>query len=295
MGSDAEIYVFDYYKFKKKVVPEFHKLLAGQTNSPWFESHYTKNLPEEWQKYIVDRKTNIRENCEILDKDFSYVGFYFADQVFDEDFSYKNYDRLYGSEARYCYSDSCPEAEFNCPFHKNQDQCGVLEPLHELFQVVIGNHCLSHSQFVGRTMNPFRFHDFFKQRDENETEDLKPFLYKLGSRGKLIGYGWANSDGIHGWLTPIETQEFVDVLSKIDLPSYNPTLKNLQKFMDAVHYINDINDFGYSERRPYPQTVKMVRATMWDDLALSFIRTMGIIALRKKQGLLWGNDIFFWW
>ena len=139
-------------------------------------------------------------------------------------------------------------------------------------------------------MNPFRFHDFFKERDEKETEDLKPFLYKLGSRGKLIGYGWANSDGVHGWLTPNETQEFVDVLSKIDLPSYNPTLENLQKFMDAIHYINDL---GF-ERRPHRDTVKMVRTTKWDTLALSFIRTMGKIALREKQGLLWGNDISFY-
>ena len=302
MGSDAEIYIFDHNKFIEECVPEFHKLLNGQQSAEWFGSHHKAYMVDVWetiQTYTKDHRTNISDHCEILAEDFTYIGPYFNDHVFDEGFHYHNFERLYGPEARFCTSETCPEAAYACPFHTTrQGSSAIMQDLNILFIEIIGNHCLGARQFVGRSMTPFKFYTILKSLDDERKEKLKSYLYKLGSRGKVIGYAWGNSDGIHGWLDEHETEAFIQLLTELDLPEYELSLEML----GDINYANAYRGYldhpscyreDFFKEAPVPEVLRMVQDTPWETLALSFLRTIGTLAMEERKGILWGNDMSF--
>ena len=59
-------------------------------------------------------------------------------------------------------------------------------------------------------------------------------LKLLEYRGCVVGYGFTNSDGIHGWLRPDEIREFVTLLNDLHLPVVKPDRPGLQQFQ-TVH------------------------------------------------------------
>jgi hypothetical protein len=61
-----------------------------------------------------------------------------------------------------------------------------------------GRNPIDLARHGGRTFNATEFYD------DTPTRVL---LRRLGRRGFVVGYGFSNGDGIHGWLSADETSE----------------------------------------------------------------------------------------
>ena len=75
MGSDAEIFIFDYARYVSEVVPAFRELLFAGEIVPWmreiidgFEHWFREALPFD---LTLLRNTNLARNCTYLTADLA--------------------------------------------------------------------------------------------------------------------------------------------------------------------------------------------------------------------------------
>jgi hypothetical protein len=100
-------------------------------------------------------------------------------------------------------------------------------------------------------------------------DPLRGLLAVLATRGAALGYQFAVTEGIHGWLTVAETADLAARLDGLDLPRYEPTFAGMAK----------------QSRNPGFTTSE------WQDVSLSFVRTMATIAADVGRAVLWGNSV----
>ena len=113
-------------------------------------------------------------------------------------------------------------------------------------------------------------------------DPLWKLLTLLGKRGFVVGYQWSSSnDGINGWLDLRETIDLVEFLYDMPLPMYPASFEAMKEF-----------------KKPYPLLYEKFGVTCYDhpefsfeELSLSFIRTVAEIAATEGKGILWGNDV----
>jgi hypothetical protein len=281
MGADAEVFLFDYQRYRDEVVPALLELL-GTGRAPTWLAEFIERCDEhevygrDWTgiliPYLRAHPTDVARYCTHLTADLSYRG--------------SEWIRRGWGEQTYspCRSAECPERG-GCPMHEAQAQgpsggSEILELLTALFEGVVAVHCLTSSQFVGRSQYALNYLPLLTTLGIGAGDPVRDLFVALELRGRVLGYQFAGSEGIHGWLTPAETAELRGRLRNLELPEYEATL-------DGMRAHRQVGADGVSS---YP-------AHEFDRLSLSFIRTMATIAAEADMGLLWGNDVSpdLWW
>jgi hypothetical protein len=166
-----------------------------------------------------------------------------------------------------CPSLTCPE-RVRCRFHQDGDQHAV-EELNALHEALVAVRCLGPSQFLGRSVTPHFYVPVLERQDVPATDPLRGLLAALATRGAALGYQFGVTEGIHGWLTVAETAELAARLDGLNLPRYEPTFAAIA---------NQSRHTGFT-------------ASEWQDVSLSFVRTVATIAANAGRAVLWGNDI----
>ncbi len=185
--------------------------------------------------------------------------------------------RLYPSWPGACQSSTCPERN-RCPFHATQPPL-VSEAWTHIIQDAM-ELCLDRGMFIGRSVNFSWMLEVLSERfGIADDHPINQLFFKLGKRGLVVGFGWANSDGIHGWLTPMETRELAEQLEPLALPRYEPTIERMVQLHQET-----LRPTGGPDEQ-----IKLQRD--WERLSLSFVRTVATIAVKDNKGMLWGNDI----
>lgn len=261
MGSDAEVYIFDYGKYINEVVPALKGFLSSGHLSPWLRDLELR-IEKYWgvPNYLCSSSIDLDRYCDYIEIDFS-VG--------------NQYRLLSGInwKQRSCKSTSCLLRDF-CIFHNSLGREGV-EYFNWLACAAVIDKTLSKSQFVGRS----RRASWYQEEINLTSIPVKELLSALAYRGTVIGYLWKNSDGIYGWLSPIETQQLYEELTKIDLPIFEPSFEAMEEAR---------REFNLQQSKgTRTETARLTFAK----LSLSFVRTVAQIACEQGYGILWGNAL----
>jgi len=267
MGSDAEIFIFDYARYVSEVVPAFRELLFAGEIVPWmreiidgFEHWFREALPFD---LTLLRNTNLARNCTYLTADLAFAR---RVDIDPNDVCFSDWEK------RVCRSSSCPDRAW-CPYHIKIPLV-VPETLNLVLQEAIASRCLGDSQFVGRTCTPSLYNELLDRAGISQRDRGRRLLDYLGSRGFVIGYQWSgDGEGIQGWLAPGETRELRDFLDVLPLPDYEPTFENMKAMHRSI--LSTDREGGFS----------------WEEVSFSFVRTVATIAVRHRKGILWGSDV----
>jgi len=259
MGSDAAVYPFDYERYRDHVVPAIKRYLLHGETTTWLQALIAKT---GYQLPGVNG-TDLDRHCHTLRADLAWDAPYDTADTWFEDWP-----------VRACKSTTCPDLN-RCPYHDHL-QGSVAETLNCLIEGAIAGLCLHEERFVGRTMRVIKYWDLLTQYGVPEDDPLRGLLLNLGKRGFVVGYQWTlDGNGTHGWLNPAETQDLAERLLRLPLPQFPATFEAMKQaykaFVATAEAQLDPGDF---------------RA-----LSLAFVRTVAIIAVDRKQGILWGNDI----
>ncbi|ABX05864.1 hypothetical protein Haur_3227 [Herpetosiphon aurantiacus DSM 785] len=267
MGSDAEVFIFDYQMYTSSVVPAMQTFIKTSNAEPWLAAIIRASdelmLPAYREQYVYkfQHGADFQAHCSYLDKNWAWRGQHQSAKAW-----FANWQQ------RACRSTSCVEIN-QCALHQ---QGHLADELTLLLNEVVEQRCLGSSIFVGRTVT-VRFHQAWLLQQGIEVEHpVNQLLDCLGQRGWVIGYGWAGSaEGIHGWLNPQETARLAYHLSKFELPSIQPTLEAMQQALRTF--------WNQDLREEYFPNVA------FEALGLAFIRNLALLARQEQQGLLWRN------
>ncbi len=284
MGSDAHVYVFDYDRYVTDVVPAAKRLLLTGELAPWWarmvrqvlDAYELERYTEETIVSLTDRSgLDLDRYCTYLDADLGL-----RNSRPDRYRAAKQQGQSYNWEERACRSLDCPMRHI-CRFHLDTDtRKGSVEDFNVALVDVVGMSCLEEHQFVGRSRTAFRYQAFLEPAGVAECDPIYDLLERLGRRGFVVGYLFSDGDGMHGWLTPAETQALLSRLDALALPRYEPTVAAM-----TAQY----SQFGKRHAQEGLPGAQLDAA--WEALSLSFVRTLAAIAAGKEQGLLWGNDM----
>ncbi len=290
MGSDARIYLFDYEHYVQEVVPAAKRLLLiGEVASWWADALHEEDLSYETDGYDADilhtlatcAGIDLERHCTYLDGDLRLRG-----SRPDLYRAAKETGRSYDwTTQRACHSTVCPIRAI-CIFHADYAR-RVVDDFNRALETAIAVRCLGPGQFVGRSQSAFRYQLFLEHLGIAGSDPLHDLLECLGLRGLVVGYGFANSIGIHGWLTPSETEDLRGRLAQLPLPQYEATFAAMEGLYR--HFLKE-GAHPPSGSAPSPAGLKAVE-WQWEALSLSFVRTVATMASVIGQGVLWGNDV----
>ncbi|WP_213011463.1 hypothetical protein [Paractinoplanes toevensis] len=275
MGADAEIFVFDYERYRGEVVPALTALLRTGSPATWLADLFTRaahaavavenSRPADhagddgydlvWPRLagrFRSEPVDLVRHCTWLGSDLRYAG---PTRV----------DRSVGKRVR-CGSLACPERP-RCPFHRDNDPHGA-EPLNVLHEALIATRCLGPSVFVGRTITPDYYVPLLERWEVPAADPVRGLLDALATRGAALGHQYGVTEGIHGWLTVAETAELAATLTRLPLPRYPPTFAAMTTQKASPEADDD-----------------------WPATSLSFIRTVATIAAAGGRSILWANDV----
>jgi hypothetical protein len=303
MGSDAFVYVFDHARFVSEVVPAILALLRTGELRPILGALIPWHLPwlgegeGTWGDWGPFGGADLARDCTYLRAtELAFEG-PVADSWWD------------GWEERACRSSECPSGT-RCPYHIQQDGPDrQVDVVSELFEHAVARHCLSQDegQFVGRSVNSGYYRDLLDRYTARQSDAIRRLLHALGTRGRVTAYGFANSDGIHGWLDPIETRALHTALGALDLLKTEPSdsfeaMRALHSSYNAATTPPQFHGAPWTEaalgrlRFVTPHVAVLEEAPhdlpcTWEELSLSFVRGVAAIAVRSGKGILWGNDL----
>jgi hypothetical protein len=261
MGSDAAVYIFDDTAYRERVAPALRRFVHTGAADEWLE-HLLRGL--DWEldfSRVRSLGFSFDEICIYLGADFAF-GEAAADQWSS------------GWERRACQSQSCP-AKLICPLHESRQSAA--EDFNLLLDACVVDQCLGPGQFLGRSVSPLWYSDTLVAAGFDSCHPLFGYLRKLEYRGFVVGYQFANSDGIHGWLTAEETRTFSALLAGLQLPQFEPSFQAMRSYYEL--------GLGYEPPPPFS----------FEQLSLAFLRTVAAMALNESRGILWGNDLSSLW
>jgi hypothetical protein len=255
MGSDAHVYVFDHAGFIEQLVPAILGLLRTGQMVPAFADLWCHDTDDPWP-YLGS--ADLTRDCSYLRiTDLAFEGRPAAQRPWFDPWS-----------ERACRSEACPSRS-TCPLFDGHQACA--EAVTWLVAHAVGVHHVGRSQFVGRTVNIGFYDGVLHDAGVSESHPVRDLLRSLGNRGRVIGYRFGNSDGIHGWLDPGETQALTEHLHALPLPRYPATFEAM--------------DTALRDSRQSPAGFP------FEQVSLSFVRTVAEIAAQEQRGILWGNDL----
>ncbi|KUL21487.1 hypothetical protein [Actinoplanes awajinensis] len=259
MGADAEIFVFDYDRYRRTAVPGLVEVIGGAGVTPWLDGvcrRRGEHFAEEWLELADASRAapvDLVAHCGWLGDDLRYLGALPESRV--------DWRRTGRWEQVRCSSGSCPERA-RCLLHERADR-DTPEMLFWLFEAVVGECCVGEGRFLGRNMTLGALPPVPDGR-------VAELLVALGGRGAGLGHVPSGADGVHGWLVPAEAAELAGGLDRLDLPVVEPT----DAAMNAAH-----GDVLRGAGHP------------WPELTLSFVRIMACRAAGSGHGLLFGHDV----
>lgn len=257
MGSDAEVFPFDYESYVTAVVPAFLELLREGKVADWLDPFVKRRELKPW---LWD-KEELARLCTGLQTDLSWVGPYDLKWTYDQDWHQRWSSSMQASEEKTHLNLKAPAPE-------------LVEQVNSLFNVAVSVKCLHGSQFVGRSRTPSYYSTVLGDMGVRGDDPVVQLLAALGKRGFLIGYQFGfGFEGINGWLQPSETAELARLLDSLPLPRYEVSFEAMERFRSP--------DTGAYESPD----------TSWEALSLSFVRTTATIAAGEGRGLLWGNNV----
>ncbi len=280
VGSNADVYVFDYERYRVEIVPAAkHLLLTGEMAPWWAEAARAmaagygleSNADEMIAALTARSGLDLDRYCTYLDPDLGL-----RDSQ-PERYHAPRHVRRNEWDLRACHSAECPMRRI-CAFHIQTREAGsyIVEEFNEALADAVAARCLGGNQFVGRSHTAFDYRTLLASLGVDDHDVVHDLLEKLGRRGFVVGYLFSNGDGMHGWLNPDETQQLLARLDALPLPRYEATLAATDE----------------QWRQFQEQHASMARSdSAWDALSLSFVRTVAVIAVGLRQGLLWGNDM----
>jgi len=258
MGADAEIFVFDYERYRSEVVPALVQLLLAGEPEPWLGEVFQAATPNGEYGYdviwprlatqLADQPTDLVRHCTWLGDDLRYHEAEPRDPLMLT-----------------CPSSICPERR-RCVFHQERH---AVEDLNALHEALVATRCLGKSQFVGRTITPYFYEPALDRLRVSAKDRVRELLAGLATRGAVVGYQVGDTEGIHGWLTGPETAELARRLDALPLPRYPATFEAMAERHKQTEYTHE----------------------SWQDLSLSFVRTVSAIAAEDRKAVLWGNDV----
>jgi hypothetical protein len=269
MGSDATVYIFDDDAFRDRVCPAVRRFVDTGVCDRWLEDLLGYLQPDVWE-FDIPRLRGLGFSfdavCHYLDPTFAYpaVG---------------TCGWMDGWDARACASKSCP-ARVTCPLHTDRSTPSA-EDFIALFTACVIDQCLGPGQFVGRTVSPEWYDDSLAAAGIGPTHPAADLLRRLGTRGYVVGYAFANSDGVHGWLTRDEARDLHTHLTGLDLPRFPASFEVMEGFRQR--HPNGLLSYV----PPAPYTFKQ--------LSLAFVRAVAELAVAENKGVLWGNDLPSYW
>ena len=283
MGADATLFVFDYALYRDSIVPTFLRLMRGGAMDDWlrellYADKYEPGLSERVSASRGFVPTGFWQRCTYLDSELAVT------TVFAE--AENKYDGSW--EARACRHPVCPVRD-SCPFHRIQgDQLNVVaDDWRRWLEKAIVQRCLGEGIFLGRSIDCFFYWNALDQLGVASTHPARALLERLGRRGFVIGYrGSSGTEGIHGWLCPAETKTLADYLFALDLPDYEYSFAAMESFKGARNILE-----GRVAGMEFQWPVYEHPSASFEQLSLSYVRTVCTLAARERKGVLWGNDV----
>jgi hypothetical protein len=151
----------------------------------------------------------------------------------------------------------------------------------------IVKRCIGAGQFLGRSIDCSFYWDILDKQGIPQSHPARLLLERLGRRGSVIGYrGSYGTEGIHGWLCPAESQALADHLFAIDLPDYEYSFETMESFKGIRNLLE-----GRVSGREFQWPVYNHPNASFEELSLSYVRTVCALAGREGKGVLWGNDV----
>ncbi len=283
MGADARLYVFDYELYRNLVVPTFARLMFGGPVDTWLldvlRSDEVESLFGEPNSTLVGfAPQGFWESCTYLDAELAVTK------------TFQNPDGEYPGpwEARACQNRSCSIRD-QCPLHRGRgDQLNpVADDWTRWIWKAIVARCLGSGQFLGRSVDCFFYWSLLDELCVPVTHPIRILLERLGRRGIVLGYrGSSGTEGIHGWLSPAEAKELAEHLFALRLPDYDYSFVAMEGFRvqrDILEgRVPGLEFQGMAYDNPNGS---------FEELSLSYVRTVCSLAAREGKGVLWGNGI----
>lgn len=280
MGANAEIILFDHHRYLSEVVPAFRELLLTGPREPGLDQllssararavaaadrhdHPTNHRVVDFHRRLAGGLgIDLERHCRLLDRDLSPTRPLTKITRF-----------LGGWSDRRCRHAPCPEVG-RCPLF----QADGIEA-EALFVAVLHptvGRCLGQRAFIGRSINLSTWLLWLEELEVPAGAPVVGLLRRLGVRGFHIGYQWANSDGIHGWLSPEETAELAELMADLPLPPLPPTLEAIPSTLTA-----------------FPDGSRRYHIEGWErsSLLLAFVRSIAGLARQRGMGVLLGLDL----
>ena len=256
MGTDAEVFIFDYEAYRAVVVPAFVEVFRGGPVPEWLRPFVGRREVEAelWDKRELARF------ADALNPDFSWRGPYDLQSIDDRGWR-QRWSMANVAAAR----DEAPPDD-------------LAEQVNWLFEISVSIKCLEERQFVGRSYTVSHYAKTIAKLGVKEDARTVALFAALGKRGFIIGYQFGfGFEGINGWLDPAETAELAERLSVLPLPRYEDSFEAMERFRKPI---GEPPVSGYE----YP-------GFTFEELSLSFVRTTASIAAAQNRGLLWGNGV----
>ncbi len=264
VGADAVVYVFDYQRYRRTVVPGLTELIGGAGPTPWLDGVCDRlgdGFEREWRALaaaLQEQPTDLARHCTWLGADLRHPGR--PPAVRD---GWEHGGRW---ELVRCPSGTCPERA-HCLLHEHlrRPATELMETLFILVDAVTAECGVGLGRFIGRNATLHGLLPLLRDLGVPPEDRVFELFAALGGRGWANGFALGVADGVHGWLTPDEAAELAGRLDPLDLPAVEPT--------DAAM------------RRAHHDTMR-AGGPPWLPLTLAFVRIMAHRAAGGGHGLL---------
>ena len=271
-GSNGCIYIFEDELYRNSVLPEFKLLVKTGETMDWYNELYRRLVAMEdcilapELECFSNKGLSFDDVCSYLDTDLAFTGR-----------PVHKWSTNWNKRA--CKSQTCP-ARMICPLHKMQDQHQA-EAFNYFFERCVVYKCVGQRAIIGQDVSPALYLSTVLRMRCEHADMISEYLKKLEYRGFVVGYSFNDENGIHGWLSVAETQEFYDLLKRLQLPEYELSFEALSKARRSLRN----KGVAKADRKTYFQ----------DQFGLARLRTVVGIAAKRGKGVLWGNDLLDAW
>ncbi|MCO8276857.1 hypothetical protein M1L60_40385 [Actinoplanes sp. TRM 88003] len=209
MGADAEIYVFDYDRYRAEVVPRLLEVVGGAGPTPWFEGvcrRLGEHFEDEWRDLVEElreRPADWSRHCTFLGDDLRHLGPRPANRDawartgrreetrrLMDDLRHKRTTVEPPTAAKWgqlrCASVTCPERT-RCLLHEQAGEFGP-DMLYWLYEAVAAECCVGEREFLGRNATLHDFVPTLRALGLSPTDPVFTLLEALGDRGGALGH-----------------------------------------------------------------------------------------------------------
>jgi hypothetical protein len=283
MGADAKLFLFDYAIYRESIVPAFLRLMSDGAMEDWLRElihTHGDDLGISGRGSPASGFVPIGfwECCTYLDSELA-VTKVFAKREREYDGSWEN---------RACRHPACAVRD-SCPFHFGQgEQLNVAaDDWMRWLESAVVERSLGNGIFLGRSIDCYFYWDLLDRLGVDFAHPIRLLLERLGRRGFVVGYrGSLGTEGIHGWLGPAEATTLADHLFALQLPDYEYSFATMGAFKRERNILE-----GRVTRIEFQWPVYEHPRASFEELSLSYVRTVCSLAAREGKGVLWGNDV----